>query len=91
MKGLKTGGRTAGTPNKVAGEKKEILSNFVDSKLHELDELYERVKKDNPIAAYKLVMDALEFVLPKLKSVDNSFGNSDVTINVTYKKNDSQP
>ena len=64
-KGLpKTGGRTAGTPNKLTGDMKEIIQGAIEQRLPRIIEVMDRV--DDP-EFIKIILSLLEYVLPKLQ------------------------
>ena len=71
----KTGGRVAGTPNKVTKAAKEILSGFIEGEAENfqqaMSEIYEN---DKPLYA-ALYIKMLPYVLPKLNSVDVTSSN----------------
>lgn len=70
MKGQKTGGRTAGTPNKVGGDTKEFILAILKDREHYLAEIIDETKLTNPIAAFKMMTDLMDFVVSKPKQMD---------------------
>lgn len=74
-KGLpKTGGRQRGTPNKVTRSVREALRTFVEGNVDKMDDLFERVAKEDPAKAMDLLLRASEFCAPKLARTDVNHG-----------------
>lgn len=72
----KTGGRTAGTPNRVTKQAKELLSGFIgDEAEHFKEAMAEIFRDDKPLYA-ALYIKMLPYVLPKLNSVDVTSNNA---------------
>jgi hypothetical protein len=73
-KGVKTGGRSAGVPNKATGEARAAIAQFVDGNAHRLTEWLDRVAngdpendvKPNPAKAFELFQSVVEYHIPKL-------------------------
>ena len=90
MRGKKTGGRKEGTPNRVTGTMKEILSAVVLEEYQSgrvvvaMQKLYEK----NP-AQYIALLDKLgESILPKLSRAELT-GKDGKDLNVTWVINDN--
>ena len=76
--GKKTGGRVAGTPNKVTNEARQAIAAFVDGNAHRLtgwlDAVAEGVTDDegsyvvppNPAKAFDMFQSVVEYHIPKL-------------------------
>ena len=62
-KGLKTGGRKLGTPNKVTTEVKEKLENLIDGLVDSID-----IDILNTSEKIKMLQISLQYVIPKLQS-----------------------
>lgn len=60
--GQKTGGRTAGTPNKVTTDIKVRIAALIDERFDRIAERLEQLDPKDEIAAY---VKLLEFILPK--------------------------
>ena len=64
-RGMKTGGRTEGTPNRITVEVRERISTIIESEFTS-----ESVKKDldklDPEKRLKILIKLLEFTTPKL-------------------------
>lgn len=71
MKGIKTGGRQAGTPNK---DVKELRANVQLLVQNNLDKLQEDLDKLKPVDRVKAVTELAKFVLPTLKAVGLEVG-----------------
>jgi len=67
MKGLKTGGRKKGIPNKTTAKTKELLSDFINKKVRELDKLWSHL---DPNQKANLIVKLCDFVVPKMKAVE---------------------
>lgn len=85
------GGKTKGTPNKVTKDQRELITAIIEKNTDKIQGWIEKVEQTDPKRAFDMVIGLMEFSLPKLKAIDHSFGNSDVTINVSIKKNEHQP
>jgi hypothetical protein len=60
--GFKTGGRKAGTPNKISSEIKEVLSDFLQKEIDSLPEYFEAIE---PKVRLEIIAKLLPYVLPK--------------------------
>ncbi len=73
-KGVKTGGRASGTPNKATAEARQAIATFVDGNAHRLTEWLDQVAhgdpendiKPNPAKAFELFQSVVEYHVPKL-------------------------
>ena len=77
-KGIKTGGRTTGTPNKVSKDVREAYQALIESNLENMNSWLTEVSKENPAKALELMIRLSDFVLPKLKQIefnDNEYDN----------------
>ena len=86
MKGLKTGGRQKGTPNKLTSEIRDRISVIVSGTLDSID-----VSKFNRMEKIKLLQLLCHYILPKLQSADYNLGSapngqSAVSIQFIYSK-----
>lgn len=63
-------GRGKGTLNKVTRDKRELISEILDNHIDKLDEIIEDTAITDPHRAFKMILDLLEFSIPKVKSVD---------------------
>jgi hypothetical protein len=69
-KGIKTGGRTTGTPNKVSKDVREAYQALIESNLENMNSWLTEVSKENPAKALELMIRLSDFVLPKLKQIE---------------------
>lgn len=81
----KTGGKTAGTPNKATQAAREAIGQFVDNNAHRLQEWLDAIatgrKKEgaedyiivpNPEKAFNLFQSVIEYHVPKLARTENA-------------------
>lgn len=64
--GQKTGGRTAGTPNKATSQAREAIAKFVEGNVEKLNEWLDLIAADSPKQAFDCVMNVIEYHIPKL-------------------------
>ena len=64
--GKKYGGRTKGTPNKLSNEIKERLATILNEAMDSID-----VKTLTVSERLKLIQIGVQYVIPRLKQVDN--------------------
>lgn len=64
-KGIKTGGRKAGTPNKLTRELRTALKNVLSEEIHLLPVHFESLTKAERI---ELLIKLLPYALPKVNS-----------------------
>lgn len=87
----KTGGRQAGTPNKVTREFRETVTRLLESNAENVALWLERVAADDPDKALQRLAQLAEYAAPKLSraevkaEVENKGGP---TINLTLTKPD---
>jgi hypothetical protein len=79
-KGHKTGGRTAGTPNKASAQAREAIALFVDGNAHRLQEWLDQIAADDPKRAFELFQSVIEYHVPKLGRTEIS-AEVGVTVN----------
>lgn len=63
-------GRPKGAINRTTEELKLTLVNIANSALDKVEEDLEKIRKKNPEKAMDLALRLLEYVAPKLKSMD---------------------
>ena len=85
--GIKTGGRTAGTPNKVTAELRQQMQAIVEATVKDLPAILEDMAPEERIKALSVI---LPYVLPKLSSVvisgDEDAGPVRVSLNLNPNK-----
>jgi hypothetical protein len=64
----KTGGRKAGTPNKIDKSLRARISDFLDANFDQAVESWRGITE--PIQKVKLYTDLIKFAVPTLQSVD---------------------
>jgi hypothetical protein len=65
--GIKTGGRTKGTPNRTTNEIRERFQKLVDDNLTQLEN---DIKDLEPKERIKTILELSKFVLPTLKATE---------------------
>ena len=79
-KGVKTGGRVAGTTNKATAEARQAIALFVDKNASKLDAWLTAVAegdpendvKPNPAKAFELFQSVVEYHVPKLARTEHT-------------------
>ena len=62
----KTGGRQAGTPNKVSGSLKEFIADLLNNNREQMQEDLKALRPKERVAAY---LSMLQYVVPKQQAV----------------------
>jgi len=70
--GERRGGRKKGSPNKVTREARALFTEFLDANAVRIQELWDRVAKDDPARALDILARLAEFVIPKLARAEFS-------------------
>lgn len=65
--GIKTGGRTKGTPNRVTAEIREKFTLLIDNNLNRLQDDIDTL---DPRDRLRIIIELSKFVLPTLKSTE---------------------
>ena len=68
-KGIKTGGRQQGTPNRLTKEIRSVLKDFVHQEIELLSEHIETLETESRI---QLLIKIIPFVLPRIKEVSHN-------------------
>lgn len=59
--------RPKGSPNKATANARQAIAAFVDKQTPRLNRLLEQIEqKDGPAAAFRCIMDTVEYHVPKL-------------------------
>jgi hypothetical protein len=82
-------GKPKGAVNKSTKDQRELITQIIDNNIENIQAWIDEVGKSDKKRAFDMVKDLMEFSIPKLKAIDHNFGNSDVTIHVSIKKNES--
>jgi hypothetical protein len=70
MVGKKTGGRVAGTPNKVTSELRKTLKGIIAAELDALPETFEQLPAKERL---ELLIKMLPYCLPKVDSINGNY------------------
>ena len=70
--GIKTGGRTMGTPNKTTTEIREHYQNLIAENLEQLNK---DLKELEPLQRLKMIIELSKFVVPTLKAIESNNQN----------------
>lgn len=66
-KGIKTGGRVAGVPNKATQQAKEAIAAFIDGNADRLNKWLDQIEEqDGPKDAFNCFSSLVEYHVPKL-------------------------
>lgn len=72
-KGTKTGGGSRkGKPNKATAQAREAIAKFVDANADRLQGWLDKVAREDPEKAFNMVMDLLEYHVPKLARTEHT-------------------
>lgn len=82
-KGVKTGGRAVGTPNKATAQAREAIAAFVEGNAHRLQEWLDRIADENPQKAFELFQSVVEYHIPKLARTEHA-GDPDRPLTVHH-------
>jgi hypothetical protein len=77
-RGIKTGGRTIGTPNKTTSEIREHFQNLI---AENLEQLKDDLKELEPMQRLKMIIELSKFVVPTLKATDLSLNGNEEKFN----------
>lgn len=69
--GIKTGGRALGTPNKTTKEIRNVLKGVINNELENIQTLLNDMQ---PKDRLEIVIKLIPYVLPKIDTVNHSFG-----------------
>jgi hypothetical protein len=70
MRGQKTGGRVAGTPNKVTSELRKTLKSIIAAELDALPQTFEQLPAKERL---ELLIKMLPYCLPKVDSINGNY------------------
>ena len=79
-------GRPAGVPNKVTTRIREAVAFLVDNNLDEMQGWLDRVAEEDPKGALKVMIELIEFSIPKLARTELT-----TAIERAYDKVESSP
>lgn len=86
-KGIKTGGRTAGTVNKTTAETKELLQKIISN---ELDNIEGMLNKLEPKERIDAVIKLLPYIVPKQQeiAIDSKPMINGITVTIVHPNED---
>ena len=73
MEGKKTGGRTAGTPNKVTSELRKTLKGIMANQLETLPQTLEQLPAKERL---EMIIKLMPFCLPKVDSIGGNYDST---------------
>jgi len=76
MKGLKTGGREQGTPNKLTSNLRERISEFLNDNWEQVEKDFKVLEPEKRIVMFEKL---LQFTLPKLQTIQTPDMKTDNT------------
>jgi hypothetical protein len=89
MKGVKTGGRKAGVPNKASQDVRAAIALIAERNVGKFETWLDQVAGEDPAKAADIFLRAIEYHIPKLARTDLTTNGKElpraVTINVTGK------
>lgn len=86
-RGIKTGGRTAGTVNKTTAETKELLQKIVSNELNNIEGMLNKLEPKERIDA---VIKFLPYIVPKQSeiAIDNKETFNKITVTIIHPNED---
>ena len=66
----KTGGRKAGTPNKVSKASRELVNDIIERNATNFDKAMEEIYANDKVTFAAIYVKLIPYVTPKLNSVD---------------------
>ena len=73
MQGTKTGGRKAGTPNRVTRELREALKAVISNELDQIDKTLSQMPAKDRL---ELIIKLLPYCMPKIDSIGGKYDSS---------------
>jgi hypothetical protein len=77
MKGQKTGGRIAGTPNKLTKELRTTLKGIIAGELDALPQTFEQLPAKERL---ELLIKMLPYCLPKVDSIGGNYDSENLSV-----------
>lgn len=81
-------GRAKGTPNKATGMAREAIAKLVEGNVDQLQDWLNQIAQDEkqgPAVAFKLLMDVMEYHIPKLARTEHT-GEDGGALTVVVKR-----
>lgn len=92
--GDENAGRPKGSSNKEAKAIREKFAQLLENKLPEVEAWLDEIREADPSKGFELMLKMMEYVMPKLKAVENSFSSEDgvqsIKIEVVKSKDESE-
>ena len=79
MKGIKTGGRIAGTPNKITKELRKTLKGIIANELERLPQTLDELPGKERL---ELLIKLLPFCMPKVESIGGYYDDDPWSVNL---------
>lgn len=79
----KTGGRTAGTPNKTTKEARELFVSIMNGEIENIQEALSKIKAESPAKYVDALAKLFQYTMPKQVDI-TSEGGKITDIKVTY-------
>lgn len=76
MKGLKTGGREQGTPNKLTSDLRERISDFLNDNWEQVEQDFKEIEPEKRIAMFEKL---LQYTLPRLQATQLTMPEREMT------------
>ncbi len=85
-------GRPKGASNKEAKVIREKFAQLLENKMPEVEAWLDEIREADPSKGFELMLKMMEYVMPKLKAVENSFSTEDgiQSIKIEVVKNNDE-
>ena len=85
QKGNKLGGRKEGAINKVNKDTKEAIKMLIEKNLDNLSIWLNKIATKNPEKAMYIIINLLEYIIPKLSRQDNISSDGSMTPKISIR------
>jgi hypothetical protein len=89
MKGLKTGGRKKGTPNRTTREARELLEQILYAQFDDIADVLRNIKADDQAKYVMALEKLLQYVLPKKTDVTTGDEPIKQSLNITVDSSET--
>jgi hypothetical protein len=83
-KGIKTGGRELGTPNKTTAETRLIIKSILDRELEKLPQYIDSITK--PEIKARIIIDLLPYIVTKVQNEPIEVNSEGIIVRVIREK-----
>jgi hypothetical protein len=83
-KGIKTGGRELGTPNKTTAETRLIIKSILDRELEKLPQYIDSITK--PEIKARIIIDLLPYIVTKVQSEPIEVNSNGILVRVVREE-----